>query len=220
MIEFGRTDTSRLVDRLKAICRLENLTVSGEALRSLAATTENDIRSCLNTLQFVRAEATRASSVHSGGNSEDDSTAPRFRVTTDMITRAAVGIKDQTRALYDVLGAVFRKPDMRMRATAQNEIPVSGGIADREGGFDPSAAALRYDAFASAASALRAAHFQDLMAQVFFLCLAFNLCSSRGSDVSTTRFFCVTVFIIYSSCSLHLILLSRGCSLLDSTRIF
>jgi hypothetical protein len=51
VVEFGHTGTSRLVERLKAICRAENLTVSGETLRSLAAATDNDIRSCLNTLQ-------------------------------------------------------------------------------------------------------------------------------------------------------------------------
>ena len=155
------------MDRLKAICRAENLTVTGDALRSLAATTDNDIRSCLNTLQFVRAEATRSSIQSSDG--VEDVTTPRFRVTTDMITRAAVGLKDQTRALYDVLGAVFRKPDMRLRAApgALSEAPtISSGIEERGLGDGSVTAALRHDVFANAASAARAAHFQELMLQV------------------------------------------------------
>ena len=99
-----------------------------------------------------------------------------------MITRAAVGLKDQTRALYDVLGAVFRKPDLRFRATAAaiREDPASGatvpldgalkadaeaGMATREAIAAP-AAAMRRDLFANAACAVRAAYFQDLMGQV------------------------------------------------------
>lgn len=174
VVEFGRTDTSRLVDRLKAICRAENLTVSGDTLRTLAAATDNDIRSCLNTLQFVRAEATR-SSAGAGG---DDAGTPRFRVTSDMIARAAVGLKDQTRALYDVLGAVFRKPDLRFRASpaALSEAPAAlppaepeggeGAAAETEGDGAAAAMSLRQDLLANAASAVRAAHFQELMGQV------------------------------------------------------
>lgn len=143
------------------------MTVSGDALRSLAAATDNDIRSCLNTLQFVRAEATRIA-----GADNEDGSAPRFRVTTEMITRASVGLKDQTRALYDVLEHCFRKPDLRKHAlVSASEIPepiaeiASAGLGSEEKG-NTSAAALRHDHFASAASVARAAHFQDLMGQV------------------------------------------------------
>jgi hypothetical protein len=183
IVEFGHTATARLVDRLKAICRAENLTVTGEALRALAVATDNDIRSCLNTLQvmmrrlrhykshfiflahphlpafsqFVRAEATRVQGLR-------DSSTPRFRVTTDMITRAAVGIKDQTKALYDVLGAVFRKPDLRLRASraALSEAPTEAA----GGAFDVDAHAMRQDLLMNAASAVRAAHFVNLLGQL------------------------------------------------------
>jgi len=150
--------------------------VSADALRTLAAATDNDIRSCLNTLQFVRAEATRTSA-HDGDATGGADGLPRFRVTTDMITRAAVGLKDQTRALYDVLGAVFQKPDFRSRASAalQSETSASApGVESGEsdggdgGGSGEGAAGIarRHELFAHATSAVRAAHFSELMGQV------------------------------------------------------
>jgi hypothetical protein len=108
----------------------------------------------------VRAEATRAHEQHS-----IDGEAPRFRVTTDMILRAAVGMKDQTKALYDVLGAIFRKPDMRLRASqmALSEAPASTDIGD---GFDINTHTARRELAANAASAVRSAHFSALLTQL------------------------------------------------------
>jgi DNA polymerase III delta prime subunit len=38
----------------QVICRAEKLNVTPDALTALAEATNNDIRSCLNTLQFIK----------------------------------------------------------------------------------------------------------------------------------------------------------------------
>ena len=51
VLVFTATDQSRLVQRLLEVCRAESMRASLSALTALCDKAENDIRSCLNTLQ-------------------------------------------------------------------------------------------------------------------------------------------------------------------------
>lgn len=109
----------------------EGLAITKDALQSLVSITDADIRSSLNTLQFIKYQARRRHHVAAAFPSSDDgidvvkataggglmAAGGSLRVTTDMILRASVGIKDQTKALMDVWSAIFKQPDTRMRST-------------------------------------------------------------------------------------------------------
>ena len=118
IVEFGKTSAERLSSRVRAICRAEGLDVTAEAVSALVSLTDCDIRSCLNTLQFVRIQADASRRALPSRGEKPSGLHSRYRVTGDIITRAAVGVKDQTKALHDVWSAVFRQPDLRNRSTA------------------------------------------------------------------------------------------------------
>lgn len=71
---------------MQAICTSERLTVNTDALTRLADRSHLDVRSCLNTLQFV---ARRAAS----GGVRNASAA--------LLTAVAEGIKDERRDLFE-----------------------------------------------------------------------------------------------------------------------
>lgn len=50
----------------QAVCRYEGVNVSTEVLGTLAELTDNDIRSCLNTLQFLKYAVLRTCGCHHG----------------------------------------------------------------------------------------------------------------------------------------------------------
>ena len=54
LLVFTATDQSRLVQRLLEVCRVEGMRASLSALTALCDKAENDIRSCLNTLQVMQ----------------------------------------------------------------------------------------------------------------------------------------------------------------------
>lgn len=111
VVQFGRTPQDKLVRRLREICSKEGLQVTTEALTALADLTDCDVRSCLNTLQFMRAQA----GDRRGGKGGGDAALRSHRIGVEAVLRAAVGAKDQTKALHDVWSAVFSKPDLRIR---------------------------------------------------------------------------------------------------------
>jgi DNA polymerase III delta prime subunit len=109
VVEVGAAPSERLAGRLKEICSSEGLLVSPDALSALARVTDGDIRSCLNTLQFLSAQT--------GGRKRSRgktvSSEPRLRVTPEMIQKAAVGCKDESKALFDVWSNVYSSSAMR-----------------------------------------------------------------------------------------------------------
>lgn len=109
VVEVGAAPGERLTGRLKEICSSEGLLVSSDALSVLARVTDGDIRSCLNTLQFLSAQT--------GGRNRSSgktvSSEPRLRVTPEMIQKAAVGCKDESKALFDVWSGVYSTSAMR-----------------------------------------------------------------------------------------------------------
>eukprot|EP00899_Mesostigma_viride_P005430 jgi/Mesvir1/14889/Mv05494-RA.1 len=55
VFKFPPTNTQKLVARLQAVCKAEGVRAEARALTALADVTDQDIRACLNTLQFLHA---------------------------------------------------------------------------------------------------------------------------------------------------------------------
>ncbi|XP_026387947.1 chromosome transmission fidelity protein 18 homolog [Papaver somniferum] len=96
---FVKPTVNRVVSRLKYICNMEGFRTSSTALTALAAHTECDIRSCLNTLQFLnkKKEILNAADISS-----------------------QVGHKDMSKSVFDVWREVFhkRKPKGELKPMA------------------------------------------------------------------------------------------------------
>ncbi|GBG89591.1 hypothetical protein CBR_g49381 [Chara braunii] len=60
---FTQPSISRMANRLKTICSLENYKTDMRGLNALSEHTECDIRACLNTLQFLKRKGTPLSEV-------------------------------------------------------------------------------------------------------------------------------------------------------------
>jgi hypothetical protein len=58
VVVFPKTSSQRLIARLKDVCAQEHMVATSDALTQLCTMSANDIRTCLNTLQFVRCETT------------------------------------------------------------------------------------------------------------------------------------------------------------------
>ena len=179
VVEFGQTTSEKLIARLKNIAASEGMTIARDALNALVALTDNDVRSCLNTLQFLKAQVARTRA-----EQQSSATSERIRVTSDMLLRAAVGSKDMTGALYDIWGGVFRSPDLRGRPGGGLVSALRRGIgvaADASLAFQNSTegklSAYREELFSAAGSFASEADF--LLAGVYE-----NLHESRASDAT------------------------------------
>ncbi|XP_068662997.1 uncharacterized protein [Aristolochia californica] len=86
---FLQPTVSRVVARLKYICNKEGLKASSIALTALAEYTECDIRSCLNTLQFLNKKRQSLNILEVGSQ--------------------VVGHKDMSKNAFDVWKKIFQK---------------------------------------------------------------------------------------------------------------
>eukprot|EP01135_Chromosphaera_perkinsii_P003049 Nk52_evm31s233 gene=Nk52_evmTU31s233 len=84
---FQTTNPVRLTSRLREICVKEGLKIDNQALNLLCQMTEFDIRSSLNTLQFLRRKTNH--------------------VTADMLKRLNIGQKDKRRGIFHVWESLF-----------------------------------------------------------------------------------------------------------------
>eukprot|EP00698_Gefionella_okellyi_P001313 TRINITY_DN11256_c0_g1_i1.p1 TRINITY_DN11256_c0_g1~~TRINITY_DN11256_c0_g1_i1.p1 ORF type:complete len:698 (+),score=179.72 TRINITY_DN11256_c0_g1_i1:24-2117(+) len=107
-IHLAAPPAQRLLQRLRIVCEREGLATDVDALSTLVETTACDVRSCLNTLQFVRRRTKH--------------------VTAVALRAAAVGHKDMERNLLDVVSnAIMRRKDSASHLTSL----ASGGDGDR-----------------------------------------------------------------------------------------
>ncbi|KAI3511528.1 hypothetical protein L1887_18682 [Cichorium endivia] len=86
---FVQPTVNRIVSRLKYICNKEGMRTSSVALTALAEYTECDIRSCLNTLQFLNRK--------------------KEMLNVMEISSQVVGRKDASKSVFDVWKEVFQK---------------------------------------------------------------------------------------------------------------
>lgn len=89
-LRFPTTLSSRLANRLLSIAQNESLRIDMSALLFLTDKTENDIRSCLNTLQFIQQK--------------------KKYVKQDDLKNLDVGQKDMKKGAYTILSQVFQMP--------------------------------------------------------------------------------------------------------------
>uniref|UniRef100_A0A3Q4GP19 Chromosome transmission fidelity protein 18 homolog n=1 Tax=Neolamprologus brichardi TaxID=32507 RepID=A0A3Q4GP19_NEOBR len=91
LLAFPQTQPSRLTQRLAEISLRQGLKADTGTLMSLCEKTDNDIRSCINTLQFL----------HSRGVKQLDSKT---------IQSISVGQKDQNKGLFHLWQEIFQLP--------------------------------------------------------------------------------------------------------------
>ena len=108
LLKVPPTDPSRLVSRLLKVARYEHLKTDQSTLMALCLKMENDIRGCLNTLQFIRG---------------------RYKeLTLGLVKSSAVGMKDVHRNLYSVWQSIFQMPRAEKRAfTLDDKAPIGDG---------------------------------------------------------------------------------------------
>ncbi|KAL3828358.1 hypothetical protein ACJIZ3_017160 [Penstemon smallii] len=99
---FVQPTVNRVVTRLKYICNKEGVKTSSIALSALADHTECDIRSCLNTLQFLNKK--------------------KEVLNVSEISSQVVGQKDSSKSAFDVWKEIFQK-----RRGKRARKPVSSG---------------------------------------------------------------------------------------------
>ncbi|KAJ8413533.1 hypothetical protein AAFF_G00080400 [Aldrovandia affinis] len=118
LLSFPQTQPSRLVQRLADISRRQGMKVDTGALMALCEKTDNDIRSCINTLQFLHGKGQR-------------------QLDQRMVQSMSVGLKDQNKGLFSVWQEIFQLPRVKRKRVAEDLF--AGAGLDGQG----SAAALR-----------------------------------------------------------------------------
>ncbi|XP_037621189.1 chromosome transmission fidelity protein 18 homolog isoform X1 [Sebastes umbrosus] len=114
LLVFPQTQPSRLAQRLGEISVQQGMKTDTGTLMSLCEKTDNDIRSCINTLQFL----------HGRGHKQ---------VNTKTIQCVSVGQKDQNKGLFHLWQAIFQLQRVKRKRIGEgfDEAPGSGGGAQR-----------------------------------------------------------------------------------------
>ncbi|KAL6648399.1 hypothetical protein ACP70R_012623 [Stipagrostis hirtigluma subsp. patula] len=97
---FVQPTISRVVNRLKYICRKEGFKTSAIALSALAEYTECDIRSCLNTLQFLNKR--------------------RAALNISAFDSQVIGRKDMSKSIVDVWKQILQKKKLKRAGKTEN----------------------------------------------------------------------------------------------------
>ncbi|GFP94340.1 chromosome transmission fidelity protein 18 homolog [Phtheirospermum japonicum] len=97
---FVQPSVSRIVNRLKYICNKEGVKTSSVVLSALAEYTECDIRSCLNTLQFLNKK--------------------KEILNVLEISSQVVGRKDTIKSAFDIWKEIFQKRKKKQARKSNN----------------------------------------------------------------------------------------------------
>ncbi|XP_015673740.1 chromosome transmission fidelity protein 18 homolog [Protobothrops mucrosquamatus] len=107
ILNFPSTLQSRLVQRLHEIAILQGMKADIGALTALCEKTDNDIRSCINTLQFLYSRGKK-----------------KLNVRT--VQAATVGLKDRNKGLFSIWQEIFQLPRARRKNLGTNpSLPAS-----------------------------------------------------------------------------------------------
>ncbi|KAF7662666.1 hypothetical protein LDENG_00230220 [Lucifuga dentata] len=114
LLAFPQTQPSRLAQRLAEISLRQGMKADAGTLMSLCEKTDNDIRACINTLQFL----------HGRGQKQVD---------TKMIQSLSVGQKDLNKGLFHLWQEVFQLPCIKRKRVGEGyeETLAVGGGAQR-----------------------------------------------------------------------------------------
>uniref|UniRef100_A0A2K5ET71 Chromosome transmission fidelity protein 18 homolog n=1 Tax=Aotus nancymaae TaxID=37293 RepID=A0A2K5ET71_AOTNA len=136
LLHFPPTLPSRLVQRLQEVSLRRGLRADPGVLAALCEKTDNDIRACINTLQFLHSRGQRELSVRD-------------------VRATRVGLKDQRRGLFSVWQEVFQLPRAQRRRVGQDPaLPADTLLlGDGDAGSVTSASQRFYHVLHAAASA-------------------------------------------------------------------
>ncbi|KAM6940353.1 chromosome transmission fidelity protein 18 homolog isoform 2-T2 [Xenentodon cancila] len=114
LLAFPQTQPSRLTQRLAEISLHEGLKADAGALLTLCEKTDNDIRSCINTLQFLHGRGVK-------------------QLDTKTVQHVSVGQKDQNKGLFHLWQEIFQLPRTKRKRIGEGfeEAPGSGSGAQR-----------------------------------------------------------------------------------------
>ncbi|XP_068279462.1 chromosome transmission fidelity protein 18 homolog [Nyctibius grandis] len=114
LLNFPRTAPSRLAQRLCEIALRQGMRADTGALLALCEKTENDIRSCINTLQFL----------HGRGQKE---------LSVQMVQTMKIGLKDQNKGLFSIWQEIFQLPKaQRHRIGMDPALPAQLLVGDED----------------------------------------------------------------------------------------
>ncbi|KAM6299110.1 chromosome transmission fidelity protein 18 homolog [Aegotheles albertisi] len=114
LLSFPRTAPSRLAQRLCEIALRQGMRADTAALLALCQKTENDIRSCINTLQFL----------HRRGQKE---------LSLQMVQTMKIGLKDQNKGLFSIWQEIFQLPKVqRHRMGMDPALPAQLLVGDED----------------------------------------------------------------------------------------
>lgn len=108
-----RPKTASLCSRLLEICKKEDLVTDAHALSALCGLADNDIRSCLNTLQMIRRRTRK--------------------VTCEVIRDCTIGQKDTTKSVFHVWDQIFH-PQQKKKQFQRRLLQGLGGSAKPDEG--------------------------------------------------------------------------------------
>uniref|UniRef100_A0AAY4CQT5 Chromosome transmission fidelity protein 18 homolog n=1 Tax=Denticeps clupeoides TaxID=299321 RepID=A0AAY4CQT5_9TELE len=115
LLAFPQTQPSRLVQRLAEISRHQGMKAESGALMTLCEKTDNDIRSCINTLQVL---------LHGRGKKQLDQR---------MVSSVCVGQKDQNKGLFSVWQEIFQLPRVKRKRIGAEALMSSEEAGLKEG---------------------------------------------------------------------------------------
>uniref|UniRef100_A0A8C7MZY6 Chromosome transmission fidelity protein 18 homolog n=1 Tax=Oncorhynchus kisutch TaxID=8019 RepID=A0A8C7MZY6_ONCKI len=110
LLAFPQTQPSRLAQRLAEISRGQGMKADMGTLMALCEKTDNDIRSCINTLQFLHGRGKRQLDVQS-------------------VQSMRIGQKDQNKGLFNLWQEIFQLPRIKRKRVGEE---LEEGL--REGG--------------------------------------------------------------------------------------
>ncbi|KAM9584008.1 chromosome transmission fidelity protein 18 homolog [Trichechus inunguis] len=123
LLHFPPTLSSRLVQRLQEISRRRGMQADPGALAALCQKMDNDIRACINTLQFLHGQGQRELSVRA-------------------VQSTRVGLKDQRKGLFAVWQEVFQLPRAQRHRVDQDLAPPAHALLSGDAGSCPADAAV------------------------------------------------------------------------------
>ncbi|XP_068886139.1 chromosome transmission fidelity protein 18 homolog [Aphelocoma coerulescens] len=114
LLSFPRTAPSRLAQRLSEIALRQGMRADMGALLALCEKTDNDIRSCINTLQFL----------HGRGQKE---------LSVQVVQTMRIGLKDQNKGLFSIWQEIFQLPrTQRHRIGMDPSLPAQLLLGDED----------------------------------------------------------------------------------------
>ncbi|XP_039265206.2 chromosome transmission fidelity protein 18 homolog [Styela clava] len=114
VLNFPPTQSARLASRLSQLCRIQRLHCDMTTLLRLCEKADNDIRSCINTLQFAKT---------SGQN----------KLSVDTVKGLEIGQKDQHKNIFKVWQDIFQLPKNKRKLEKDAEAAqLSSDIAGKK----------------------------------------------------------------------------------------